>query len=344
MIRNRLFVAVLTLSALVAPLWTAGPAAANKPTQIFNRSIGFVCSDVRTADGVVQIAAELFSEFNEPDVSISYWVPPETPENSESTYRSSSLISDQNVTLTGYHFEGTVVMEDRDFNPVGTASFVVDMIATSDPEAVGEKSKFGNRNIHDKSTLQTFSVSGSVTLHDGTVFDLTDCIGPDGAPSDMAGRDFITDIRITDPSQFVISHSGILVLCDITTDTYAVSFGASAEETGTSGQVQFFSEALSMGGGTENGLTLTNEVLSGAIPVENFDTGESLGDALVDVSFTRGEHAQIRTQEGSVRSTMVGFLLNPTGSITFPTGTVVDMSSCFAFDGKEQQKEHRPQG
>jgi hypothetical protein len=36
--------------------------------------------------------------------------------------------------------------------------------------------------------------------------------------------------------------------------------------------------------------------------------------------------------------------LIPSGTISFPDGTVVDMSPCFAFDGREQQKEHRPTG
>ena len=349
MFHNRLLVAVLSLPALLLALWTAGPAAANEPTQIFNRSIGFMCSEVRTSDGVVQISAEPFSEFETPDASIHSWVPPETPENApDSTYRSSSLITDQHVMLTGtptgYRFEGSVVMEDRDFNPVGTTTFVVDMIATGDPEDVGGKSKFGNRNIHDNSTVQFFKVAGSVTLHDGAVFDLTDCIGPDGAPSDQAGHDYITDVRITDPSQFVISHSGILVLCDVATEAYAVSFAASAESSGTSGQVQFLSDAVNLRGETDSGLTLTNDTLGGRIAVQDFETGQPLGDAVVDVTFTRGEHAEIRTRQGGIRVTLVGFLLNPTGTITFPTSpaTVVEMSSCFAFDGREQQKEHRP--
>jgi len=349
MSRNRWIVAVLSLPALLLPLLTAGPASANEPTRVFNRSIGFECSDVRTSDGVVRVSAEHFSEFETPDASINYWVPPETPENTpDSTYRSSSLITDQHVTLTatptGYRFEGSVLMEDRDFNPVGTATFVVDMIPTGDPEDAGGKSKFGNRKIHDNSTVQFFKVAGSVTLHDGAVFDLTDCIGPEGAPSDHAGHDTIIDVRITDPSQFVISRSGILVLCDIATETYAVSFGASAESTGTSGEVQFLSDTVSLAGETDSGLTLTDEILAGRIAVEDLETGEPLGDAVVDVTFTRSEHAQIRTQQGSIRVTLVGFLLNPRGTITFPTSpaTVVDMSSCFAFDGKEQQKEHRP--
>ena len=349
MFRNRLFVAVISLPALLLPLWTAGPAAANEPTRIVNRSIGFVCSDVRTSDGVVRVEAEQFSEVDTPDASINYWVPPETPENAlDSAYRSSSLITDQHVSVTGtptgYRFEASVVMEDRDFNPIGTATFVVDLIATSGVADVGGRSKFGNRNIHDDSTVQFFKVAGSVTLHDGAVFDLTDCIGPDGAPPDQAGHDTIVDLRITDPSQFVISRSGILVLCDIATETYAVSFGASAESTGTSGEVQFLSDAVSLGGWTDSGLLLTDETLDGRIPVEDFATGEPLGDAVVDVTFTRGQHAQFRTRAGSIRVNMVGFLLNPTGTITFPTSpaTVVDMSSCFAFDGKEQQKEHRP--
>ena len=101
---------------------------------------------------------------------------------------------------------------------------------------------------------------------------------------------------------------------------------------------------MSLGGETGTGLTLTNETPSGRIAVEDVETGEPLGGAVVDVMFTRGRHVEIRTQEGPIRVTRVGFALNATGTITFPTkpATVMDMSSCFAFDGKEQQKEHRP--
>lgn len=341
MIRSRLFAAVLSLSALSVPLWSAQPALANKPLQVQTEDLHFGCSDVRTADGVVQIAASDFSEFNEADASINYWVPPETPENApDSTYRSSSLITDQHVTRTGNHFEGTLLMEDRDFNPVGTASFSVDLIPTTEVMDVGEKSRFGNRNIHDKSTLQFFSVSGSVTLHDGKVFNLTNCIGPDGAPSDHAGANLITDFRVTDPSQFVISFSGVLVICDVTTEDYFMNLGAS-NENGPDVSLFFSDDVTSLFGSSED-VILTAEEFSGSIPLANDETGEPAGDAVLDVTFTRGEHTVIRVQDGSIRSNQEGFILQPTGTLTFPNGTVVDMSSCFAFDGREQQKEHRP--
>ena len=337
---------VVCLLALAGIIVTAGPASANKPTQFFSRSIGFVCSDVRTSDGVVRISAEEFTpEFDEPEASVEFWVPPETPENADlATYRSSSVITDQHVTRDGNHFEGTLLMEDRDFNPVGNASFTVDLIPTSDVQDVGGKSKEGNRNIHDKSTIQFFSVSGSVTLHDGTVFDLTDCIGPEGAPSDRAGHDTTIDIRKTDPSQFVLNRSGILVLCDVSTESYTMNLSASAEKTSTGGEAFLFTAERTIGGDTSSGLSLSNAAFTGTIPVSDFDSGESLGDAIIDATFTRGDHTAVRVTNGSIRETMVGFVLHPTGTITFPTepATVVDMSSCFAFDGRRQEKEHRP--
>jgi len=331
---------VVCLLAVTSVVATAGPALANKPTQIYTQSIHFVCSDVRTPDGVVQISAELFSEFNEADASINYWVPPETPENSQdSTYRSSSLIEDQHVTLTGHHFDGTLVMEDRDFNPVGNATFSVDLIPTTGVEKTGGRSKNGNRNIHDNSTVQFFSVAGSVKLHDGKVFDLTNCVGPDGAPPDRAGAELIEDVRITDPSQFTISFVGTLVLCDISTPDYALNLGASNEQEARTDLA--FEDANGLVFGFSDGITLTPTELSGTVPL-NDDNGEPAGEAVVDVSFARGHHTVIRTQEGGIRSNREGFLLIPSGTISFPDGTVVDMSPCFAFDGREQQKEHRP--
>ena len=340
--RRATLTTVVCLLVLTSILVTAGPAAANKPAQIYTRSVHFVCSDVRTSDGVVQVSAELFSEFDEADASINYWVPPETPENSQdSTYRSSSFIGDQHVTLTGYHFDGTVLMEDRDFNPIGSATFSVDLIPTTGVEETGGRSKNGNRNIHDNSTVQFFSVAGSLTTQDGKIFNLTDCVGPDGAPPDRAGAEFIEDVRITDPSQFTISFVGTLVLCDLSTPDYALNLGASNEQGGRTDLA--FEDANGLVFGSSDTITLTPTEFSGMVPLNN-DNGDPAGDAVIDVSFTRGHHTVVRTQEGGIRSNREGFLLVPSGTITFPDETVVDMSSCFAFDGREQQKEHRPKG
>ena len=346
MVRSKLLAAVLSVTALVAPLWSATPAMANKPTQISSRDIGFVCNDVRTDDGAIFMSVDDFSEFDRPDGSILYWVPPETPENTpDATYRSSSLITDQNITRSGYHFEGTLGMEDRDFNPVGTASFSVDMIATGGAEPVGEKSKFGNRNIHDKSTLQFFKIVGSVTLHDGTTFDLTDCIGPDGAPFDRAGRDFITDIRTTDPSQFVIEErDGILVLCDLAGDDFVGALRASAEESGGSGgDLEFTSAGRSLRGDASD-VTLTPDVFKATIPLIDLDTEESAGDAVVDATLTRAQRVALRFDRDGQRVKQLGWLLNVSGTLTAPTepATVIDLSGCLAFDGSLRVTEHRP--
>jgi hypothetical protein len=176
-------------------------------------------------------------------------------------------------------------------------------------------------------------------MHDGTVFDLTDCIGPDGAPSDRAGADFITDISITDPSQFTIKFVGVLVLCDIVTPDYALNLGASNEQ-GPRTEL-FFENEKGVLFGFSDAITLTNTEMSGTVPLTDGDDNPA-GDAVLDVSFTRGDHIVVRTQEGSIRSNRQGFRLIPEGTISFPDGTVVDLSSCFAFDGMEQQKEHRP--
>lgn len=333
------FIAVSTLTAAGLAV-SASPAAANRPTRVFENTVTFVCeSGVTNEFGTAQVTAEDHSEFGSSG-SILYWVAPDSPDTGEATFRSSSLITDQQVTRTGYHFDGVLLMEDQDFNPVGNATFSVDLIPTGRvDEATPARSRFGNRTIHDRSSVKFFSVVGTVTMHDGTVFDLTGCGGPDGSGPDTAGFDTTIDVRVTDPSQFVISFSGVLVLCDVVTPGHALNLGASSEN-GPQTELQFTDESGTLFGFSDE-ITLTAEEFSGTVPLSHED-GEPAGDAVIDVTFTRGDHIVVRTENGSIRSRQIGYLLEPAGSITFPTGTVVDLSSCFAFDGTEQQKEHRP--
>ena len=48
----------------------------------------------------------------------------------------------------------------------------------------------------------------------------------------------------------------------------------------------------------------------------------------------------LKTTGDGPQSKMIGHLLDVTGTLTIPTepATVVDLSTCFAFDGKEQIK------
>lgn len=349
-LRLAVVVAVFSLIA-VDLLGTAGPAGANRPISYFENNVHFVCDlpGVTTSEGTIIVSAADSTEFGR-DASVLWWVPPETPASSpDSTFRSSSLIEDQTVVRNGYHFDVDVKMEDRDFNPVGNAIMSIDLIPSGVVEyASPTKSSFGNRRTKDNSFVKFFSVSGTVTFHvighDPTVFNVTDCTGPDGNPPDRAGFDSTIDVTTTDPSQFVLNKSGVLFLCDVETETYVLNVAASAEKTNTGGELQFFTSDSAMGGSTDSGLTLTNSEFSGTISLNDFDTGDPVGTAIIDVTFTQGEHTVVRRTDGSVRDRMIGYLLEPAGTITIPTSppTVVDVSSCFAFDGREQLKEHRP--
>jgi hypothetical protein len=355
MIRRSGFVVAVSILGIAAQLIGAAPAGANRPTSYFENNVHFACDQpgVTTADGTVLVFAEDSTEFGR-DASIAWWVPPDTIENTGGTptFVSSPFITDQVVTRNGYHFDIDLKMIDpSDFSEVGNATASIDLIPTGLVEnATPKKSRFGNRTTFDKSVVKFFNVSGSVTMHvvghDPTVFDVTNCNGPDGSPADHAGFDTTIDVRTSDPSQFVLNNSGILVACTVGTNDYILEVDASSEEAGTSGQIIFTDANGTVGGATESTLTLTDEVFSGTVGMENFDTGEAVGDAVVDVRFTRGPKEVVRSTQGDIRDTLIGYLLEPTGTITIPTQptpTVVDFSGCiFVFEGREQQKEHRP--
>ena len=323
----------IVAAALLAVALVSGPASAGKPITIFEHRIGFVCEDpwLSNEDGVAITAASVSSESG-PEAIVLYWAPPETPETAEATLRSTTDVPQ--VTVTGYHLDAVVPMEDQDFNPVGNAIISADLVAVGEPELGAGKSKQGNRTIRDNTVNQPLVVeSGTLALPNGVVFDLTGC----------QGSDLTIDIRISNPSQFVITHSGILVLCDIATEDYVVNLGASADDSGASGEV-FYSDATQTIGGFSENLVLTSDFFSGTFELINFETEEPAGQAVLDATFTQGEHVVLKTTGDGPQSTMIGNLLDVTGTLTIPTepATVVDLSSCFAFDGKEQIKEHRP--
>jgi hypothetical protein len=323
----------IVAAALLVVALVSGPASAGKPIKIFEHRIGFVCEDpwLSNEDGIAITAASVSSESG-PEAIVLYWAPPETPETAEATLRSTTDVPE--VTVTGYHLDAVVPMEDQDFTPVGDAIISADLVAVGEPELGAGKSKQGNRTIRDNSVNQPLVVeSGTLTLPNGVVFDLTGC----------QGSDLTIDIRISNPNQFVITSTGILVLCDIATDDYVVNLGASAEGSNVGGEV-FYTDATQTIGGFSENLVLTSDVFSGTFDLINFETEEPAGQAVVDATFTQGDHIVLKTSEGSIHSKMIGNLLDVTGTLTIPTDptTVVDLSSCFAFDGKEQIKEHAP--
>lgn len=333
MIRRTAYVAALIALGLTLFATIAQPAAAGKPFTIFDHRIGFGCEDPWLSnEGGIAIAAAALGSESGPEAIVLYWAPPETPETAEATLRSTTDVPQ--VTVTGYHIEAVVPMEDQNFTPVGNAIISADLVAVGEPELGAGKSRQGNRTIRDNSVNQPLVVeSGTLTLPNGVVFDLTGC----------PGSDLTIDIRISNPSQFVITHSGILVLCDIATEDYVVNLGASAEEGNVGGEL-FYSDATQTIGGFSEDLVLTSEELSGTFDLINFETEEPAGTAVLDATLTQGDHVTLKSSNGTQQSKMVGNLLNVDGTVTIPTdpATVVDLSSCFAFEGKEQIKEHRP--
>lgn len=331
MIRRTCLVVLMLVLAAAA---LAQPASAGKPFTIFEHRIGFVCEEpwLSNEDGIAIVQAAVSSETGGEGL-VLFWAPPETPETAEATLRSTADVP--TVTVDGLHIEADIPMEDQNFTPVGSAIISADLVPVGEPELGPGKSKEGNRMIRDNTVLQPLVVeSGTATLPNGVVFDLTGC----------QGADLTIDIRISNPSQFVITHSGILVLCDIATEDYIFNLGASAEDNGNVGAELFYSDATQTLGGFPNELTLTPDTFSGTFELINFETEEPAGTAVLDATMTEGDHVTLKTTNGSQSSKKVGNLLDVTGTVTIPTepATVVDLSSCFAFNGKETIKEHRP--
>lgn len=322
-------VVVLTLFALAS---LASPAIAGKPITFSDHRVGFECPFLTNETGTLALA--VFSSEAEEDTGfVEYWVAPDSPETGGGTFRSSST-EPAVVTVTGYHLEAVIPLENQDFEPVGDAIVVADLVTAGDPTLGPGKTRFGNRTIRDNFVEQPLVVeSGTATLHDGTVFEFSEC----------PGGELIIDYRETNPSQFVISFGGILVLCDIATEDYAVHIAASAGDQPSGGEVLLNQAGTTLVGAAQEGVTLTPTEFSATIPLVDLDTEEPAGDAIIEATLTEGQHVTIRRDIDTIRSTLIGNQLDVTGTVTFTEpGLVVDLSSCFAFEGREQHKEHRP--
>lgn len=326
-------VALIALTVAAVGLLSQ-PVGAAKPLTFFEHRVGFACEEpwLSTGDGIAIVQAALSSESG-PEGVVLFWAPPETPETAEATLRSTTDVPE--VTVTDHHLDAVIPLEDQGFTPVGNAIISADLVPSGEPELGPGKSRHGNRTIRDNSVSQPLVVeSGTLTLPDGTVFDLAGC----------PGSDLTIDIRSSNPDQFVIeAFEGILVVCDIAGDDYFLNLAASAEDNGTGGELFFSSPAGTIGGFAE-GFTLTNQEFQATFPLIDFETEEPAGDAIVDVTFGDRRHVTLRTENSEgVRSKLVGWLLEPTGTITLPTEpTTIDLSSCFAFEGSQQDIQHRP--
>ena len=326
---------VVLVLALVALSALAGPATAAKPIRIFEHRFGFACEEpwLSNEDGIAIAGAAVSSESG-PEGIVLYWAPPETPETADATLRSTTDVP--LVTVTGNHIDAVIPMEDQEFTPVGNVVISADLVEAGEPEQGAGKTREGNRTFRDNSVSQPLVVeSGTLTLPNGVVFDLTGC----------AGSDLTIDIRISNPDQFVIrAFEGILVVCDVAGEDYVLNLAASAEEFGTGGEVTFSNAAGTLRGFAE-GFTLTPSEFSATFPLLDAETEQPAGDAVVDVTFGERRHATLRFENSEgVRSKLVGWLMEPTGTITIPTdpATVIDLASCFAFEGYQQDIQHRP--
>lgn len=328
-IYRTLAVLVAALGLLAIPI---GGASAARPVRINEHIIVMSCFEPLVTGPYGTLGTDaVISDVYGPSATVFYWAEGADPETDEPTLV--STVDVPVVTGDASHIDATIPVEDSNRQPAGDAILDVDLAPVGDLET-NETVRWGNRLIKDDGWLQRLVVtSGTLTLPDGAVFDLTGC----------AGGERVVDVFITNPDSFVQSFSGILVLCDISTENYAFELGASAEEAETGARAFFSSDGLFLEG-HHSDLTLTEDAFTGTIEMNDGDTGEPVGDAVVNVSFAQGDRTVIRRSEGLRRSTMTGRLLEPSGTITIPTdpATVIDLSSCFAIDGREQIIEPHP--
>ena len=167
---------MLTATLLVTPA-AAAPAQRFSDTQA-----GIVCERLESADGTVFLAAVESDAFGE-IADLTFWSAGTSPETSNPTWVSISGSADVTETaVTGtfqlVEFAQPSTPEEPPFgDPVGTATLSATLTPDGEPVPFDDRFSQGNQKFRVSGVVQNYTVTGTVELPGGLIFDLSTCDG-----------------------------------------------------------------------------------------------------------------------------------------------------------------------
>lgn len=333
--RKRLVRAVVTAAlALGALIGLPGNGSAHEPIRFEDHQIYISCFDplLTNGDDVAGVSVGISEEFGDL-IQLAYWRAPASPDNEDPP----TLFSGEGGTVdaTASHIEASIPLLEGELGlPAGTATVVADMEPDGEP-FVGSTTHDGNFLFRDESVVQGLIVTaGTLALPDGTTFDLAGCLGADAQFKSFENQ---PDARVHDFRAFNL-------VCELETeDGVLFLFGS------TDGFVDIFfdspSGAMFPEGGGEG--TFDQQSIDWTVPMESAETGESVGDAFVQATFTpTGQKVAFQPVNSSNRDKVTGDLYAVAGEVTLPTEptTTFDLSDCVAIDIRDRGVSTSPSG
>jgi hypothetical protein len=335
---------ILVHAAVAAMLVAALPSAASAqpPTRFSDHRLNLSCEADSPELGHVTLGLGVSQDFT--GAGLAFWAPGSVPFESDP-----ALVSDESevigsvesteldVTLQMYTFEPEFFYGE----PAGQAVVSLTLTPDGDPESFTLDSTNTNARFRSEEVHQPLAVEGSVSLPDGTTFDLSEC---------MAVRSQIT-VFATNPNAFVSRYAATTVSCEWFEELSSVSMWAVADSGGGMTQVfvadstgfYFGSGSLELNG---RGMAAQYELFSGEGEQSELPVGSATASATLTAS---GEREQFVDRFENVTIKRISQRLTVDGSLTLttPAGTRVlpmDGASCSASADRELFRAIEPGG
>jgi hypothetical protein len=339
--RGRIVRSFLTAAlALGMLIGLPGNSSAHQPIRFEDHQIYISCFDPLLTNGsdsagVVVGTSDAFGD----NATLAYWRAPASPETDPPT-----LFSGEGGTVeaTLSHIEATIPLFEGDPGlPAGSATVVADLAPDGSDPFTGSTTHDGNFMFRDESVVQGLIVTeGTVTLTTGDVTTTFDLAGCPGADAQFRSFESQPDARVHDFRDFnlacqIESEDAILFLFGSTQGFVDVNFDSQSGA--------LFSEGPGEG-------TFTEQGIDWATPMASQATGESVGDATIQATFTpTGEEIAFEIRTSSARIKVSGDSFDVAGEITLPATPpappqTFDMSSCVAVDLRDRGVETSPSG
>lgn len=334
--RQRIVRAVVSAAlALGVLIGLPATGSAGQPTRFEDHQIYISCFDplLTSGDDSAGVSVGTSDAFGD-QATLAYWRAPASPENEDPPTLFSGESGD--VDATASHIEATIPVFEGDPGVLaGEATVVADLAPDGDPFA-GTTTHDGNFMFRDRSLVQGLVVTeGTLTLPDGTTFDLTGCPGADAQYETFETQ---PDARVHDFRDFILA-------CEIESDDGFLFLFGSVD--GAFVDIFFDSPSGVMFAEGPGEGTFDPDGIDWTVPMFNGATGESAGDATVQATFTpSGEDVSFEPRSSNSHDKVTGEAFDVAGEVTLPTepATTFDLSSCVAVDLRDRGVTTSPSG
>jgi hypothetical protein len=323
------------LSALVLVLALPLGASAARVVKESDHSVSVGCDGLTSTDDsrFAYFGAGVSDAFG-PDAGFESWTGTE-PVGVPDLSRDFDQPAD--VTFDGTTLAGSFALVHGDGTPDGTASFSAELTPAGDPESFSDSFKDGNRHVRFSGVSQAYSVSGSLTLSDGTAFDLGVCFGDETTVSSSG----------TNPTAYVNRFSGRFVNCDLSNPAGDTGF-LFVDLAG--GPDSFIDSAVFPKSGPPNigatgGIDLSTGSIDTDLATYDWDTGESLTAAahLTLTATATGETFTNVLRDATNRRVTRGQVIDIEGTLTID-GHPFDLGACVGQDSQTKEIRTQPHG